>query len=283
MKQVDRVPWNGDIKAVLGRYIASNQPVIVEGIEGFPPTQWTVEELERRYGDVEIRVLVSDSQKFAYDEKRERTITRLTLHEFLERGVRNIGADGKHYALGKSPVDQFQGLRDEIVLPSELQGFVSGVGRFLEKNIWMSPHGTSTALHFDTQENFNIQIQGEKSFWLYPPAIDGMYPYKLNSQASYLSPVSPRDLDRGQYPDFPEDLGIEAVLGAGQLLYLPYSWWHQVDTTGYGNLNVNIWWLPRWKLLGLWQQSLRGAFVLAHRLGAHPHRRAESRGRKQAA
>lgn len=283
MKQVDRIPWSDDIQAVLGRYIASNQPVIVEKIADFPPAKWTVDELEHRYGDIEIRVLVSDSQKFAYDEKRERTIARMKLHDFLERGVRNIGADGKYYALGKSPVDQFPGLREEIVLPPQLNGFVSGVGRFLEKNIWMSPHGTSTALHFDTQENFNIQIEGEKSFWLYPPRIDGMYPYKLNSQASYLSPVDPRNLDSTRYPDFPRDNGIEAVLGPGQLLYLPYSWWHQVDTTGHGNLNVNIWWLPRLKLLSLWQQSLRGAFVLLHRAGAHPHQRAEDESEKKAA
>ena len=96
MKQVDRVPWSDDIRTILGRYIASNQPVIVEGITEFPPAHWTVDELERRYGDIAIRVLVSDSQKFAYDEKRERTITRLTLHEFLERGVRNLGADAFH-------------------------------------------------------------------------------------------------------------------------------------------------------------------------------------------
>jgi hypothetical protein len=143
----------------------------------------------------------------------------------------------------------------------------------------MSPGGTRTALHFDTVENFNIQIEGEKNFWLYPPRIRGMYPHRLNSQASYVSPVDPRKLDRQAYPNFPESEGIEAVLRPGDLLYLPYGWWHQVDTYGERNLNVNFWWLPRWKLIRLWRQSLRGAFVLAHRRGAHPHKRAENLGK----
>lgn len=275
MKPVDSLPWSDEVGSALKRYMAANKPVVIRGMSDFPPLSWTIDALEARYGDIPIRIVVSDSQNFAYDETRERTIVRMTLSEFLDKGIRNPGADGKYYALGSGPAAQFPGLLDEIVLPGALARFYDGVGRFLERNVWMSPGGTRTALHFDTQENFNIQVEGEKSFWLHPPQIEGLYPYRLNSQASYVSPVDPRWVDRKKYPDFPMEGASEAVLGPGDMLYLPYGWWHQVDTTGKRNLNVNFWWVPRWKLLRFWRQSARGAFVLAHRRGSHPHKRAE--------
>jgi hypothetical protein len=279
MKQVDALRWSGEAPVALRRYISSNKPLIIKALSDFQPLDWTINALERRYGDIIIRVIVSDSQKFSYDENRERTVVRLPLTEFLDRGIRHVGAEGKYYALGRGPAAQFPGLMEEIVLPDGLARFVTGMGRFLEKNVWMSPGGTRTALHFDTVENFNIQIEGEKNFWLYPPRIKGMYPHKLNSQAAYVSPVDPRQLDQQAFPNFPESERLEGVLKPGDLLYLPYGWWHQVDTCGERNLNVNFWWLPRWKLISLWQQSLRGAFVLAHRRGAHPHKRAEKFGK----
>jgi hypothetical protein len=276
MKEVESLAWDKACGAAMKRYISSNTPVVVKGLADFPPLNWSIDSLEKRYGDVPIRVVVSDSQHFAYDDKRERTIVQMTLSEFLDRGIRSLGADGKYYVLGKSPAEQFPGLMNEIKLPEQLLPFISGMGLFLEKNIWMSHGGTRTALHFDTQDNFNIQIEGEKIFWLYPPRIDGMYTYNFYSQASYVSPVDPRHLDRERFPLFPnpED-GFEVALKPGDMLYLPYGWWHQVDTTGEQNLNVNFWWVPYAKLLPLWQQSLRGAAVLAHRLGAHPHKRAQ--------
>ena len=73
------------------------------------------------------------------------------------------------------------------------------------------------------------------------------------------------------------------MLKPGDMLYLPYGWWHQVDTTGTRNLNVNFWWLPRLKLFSLWQQSLRGAFVLAHRRGSHPHKRVAKKSNERKA
>ena len=202
MEPVDTLRYSADVGQKLGKYIAANKPVVVTGLRDFPPLKWTVESLEERYGDTMIRVVVSDSQEFKYDEKKERTIVRMTLSEFIDRGIRNLGADGKYYALGRGLSTQFEGLTDEIVLPDQIARHYQGIGRFLERNLWMSHGGTRTALHFDTLDNFNIQVVGEKRFWLYPTKIEGMYPMKLNSQASYLSPVDPRKVDREKYPKF---------------------------------------------------------------------------------
>jgi hypothetical protein len=275
MKQVDSLEWSADIGAKLKPYMSANKPVVIRKVSGCAPAGWSIRELESRYGDIKIRTLKGDSQFFSYDDKKERVIIQQTLREFLDRGIRNIGADGHYYALGKSPAEQFPGLMEELRLPDALEQFYSGAARFVQRNIWMSPKGTRTALHFDVQENFNLQIEGEKSFLLFPPINHDMYPYKLNSQASYVSAVDPRNVDREKFPDFPLDRAQEAVLQSGDVLYLPYCWWHQVNTTGAENLNANVWWIPRLKLLSFWRSSMRGAFVLAHRKGQHPHKRAE--------
>jgi lysine-specific demethylase 8 len=283
MKAVARIEWSDNISRELGKYIAANEAVVVSGIPDCTPLGWSISSLESRYGDSQIRVVVSDTQEFKYDEKKERDIQRMSLSEFIDKGIRNLGADGKYYALGRGLSTQFEGLTEEIELPKPLAKFYGGMGRFVERNVWMSHGGTRTALHFDTVENFNMQVEGEKRFWLHRTQIKGMYPLKLNSQASYLSQVDPRHVDREAFPDFREEGGIEAVTREGDMLYLPYGWWHQVDTTGEQNLNVNFWWVPRWKLLRYWPQSLRGAFVLAHRFGKHPHARAEDNKEAQPA
>ena len=89
----------------------------------------------------------------------------------------------------------------------------------------------------------------------------------------YVSDIDPRS--NPSPSEFPVDKGIHVELHSGQMLYLPYGWWHQVDTTGSSNMNAKFWWFPRTKLLTYPQQTLRGAAVLANRMGQHPHKRAE--------
>ena len=274
--EVATLIWGKDVDVALKYYFSTNTPVVIKGMQDFEPLNWTIDSMEKEYGNATIRVVVGDSPTFIYNETQERTIEQMTLSEFIDKGIRNWGAGGKYYVLGRGFSTQFDGMTERIILPDNIAQFHSGIGRFLERNLWMSHGGTCTALHFDTVDNFNIQIQGEKRFWLYPTVNKGMYPMKFNSQASYVSPVTPRNVDREKYPDFPQTGASEAVLQAGDTLYLPYSWWHQVDTTGEENLNVNVWWAPKLrKMIKYWPQTLRGLAVLAHRGFKHPHKRAE--------
>lgn len=271
---IERISWLSVSDGGLEPYLSSNSPVVIDQIDlSFAPVHWSIDALRAKFGAVTIRVLRSDSQFFTYNDKRERDIVQMTLADFIEKGIEKPGADGYFYALGRSPIDQFCELKSEMELPRALSSVVDGFLRRPERNLWISPKGTRTALHFDAVENLNLQIAGSKSFLLIPPRIKGMHCYPVTSQAAYVSSVDPRsrDLPVG----FPIHKGVEVTLVAGEMLYLPYGWWHQVDTVGTGNVNANYWWFPRVKLASMPAQTLRGLMVLINRMGMHPHKRAQ--------
>lgn len=271
---IDRVDWTVVQASGLMNFISSNKPAVIVGAEHtLSLMDWSLERLVKEYGDIVIRVLQSKTQYFVYNEKKERTICQMSLRDFYDKAVLRPGSDGFFYTLGRSPIDQFSGFAEYMRLPPVLSKTVDGFMRRPERNIWISPQGTRTALHFDAVENLNLQIEGSKSFLLYPPKIHGMHACRWSSQAAYVSSVDPRN--DHSIDDFPYSDGLEVILAKGEMLYLPYGWWHQVDTIGKINLNGNYWWFPRRKLLSFPSQTLRGAAVLINRMGQHPHRRAE--------
>jgi ribosomal protein L16 Arg81 hydroxylase len=55
-------------------------------------------------------------------------------------------------------------------------------------------------------------------------------------------------------------------LQAGDALYLPAYWWHQVHSLGTENVNLNCWWLPSGrKQLRHCNQAVRGYYQLLSR------------------
>jgi hypothetical protein len=271
---IDRIDWSFVLASGLKSYISNNKPVVIVGVDhSLPLMEWSLERLINEYSDIVIRVLRSETQYFVYNEKKERTILQMSLADFYAKGILRPGSDGFFYTLGRSPINQFSGFDEYMELPSVLSKIVDGIMRSPERNIWISPQGTRTALHFDAVENLNLQIEGSKNFLLYPPKLHGMHACRWSSQAAYVSSIDPRNdlaIDGFPYTD-----GQEVILEKGEMLYLPYGWWHQVDTVGNINLNANFWWFPRFKLLTFPNQTLRGAAVLINRMGQHPHKRAE--------
>lgn len=278
---IETIEWSSVVDNGIDYWISRNQPVVIKNIGcDFTPASWTLEDIVNEFGDVTLRILRSKSQYFKFDDKKEREIIQMTLRDFYDKGVINIGQDGYFYALGRSPIDQFGDLKSFMKLPSTLSKVVDGILRRPERNLWISPKGTRTALHFDAVENLNLQVQGSKSFLLFPPCVKNMYCYPLNSQAAYVSSLDPRD-HAHKSNVFPYESGVEVVLNAGEMIYLPYGWWHQIDSIGDRNMNANYWWFPRLKLATYPNQTLRGMAVLAHRKGSHPHKRAQKMSQAQ--
>ena len=271
---IERVDWNLVKDHGLNKFINFNRPVVIHSVDtSLGLMKWSLDKIVNTYGSIEIRVLKSTSQYFVYSDKKERKIVKMRLEEFYDKSILNPGCDGYYYTLGRSPIAQFNNFEDYMILPNSLSKVVDGAFRNPERNIWISPKGTRTALHFDAVDNLNLQIEGCKDFLLFPPRIKGMGTYHWTSQAAYVSSIDPREPDLPA--DFPRDDGMNVKLVKGEMLYLPYGWWHQVNSVGSSNLNANYWWFPRIKLFTHPEQTIRGAAVLINRMGQHPHKRAE--------
>lgn len=115
---IDRISWTNVLTSGLGKLVSANKPVIIDGIDkSFPLINWSLERLIDKYGDTVIRVLKSETQYFLYNEKKERTVIKMTLADFYEKAVLRPGSDGFYYTLGRSPVDQFLGFAEYMQLP----------------------------------------------------------------------------------------------------------------------------------------------------------------------
>lgn len=114
--------------------------------------------------------------------------------------------------------------------------------QFIPPRIWIGPKGTLTPLHRDDSDNLFAQVWGEKSFILAAPHHREALGCWATSPDGGLEgcDVDPRAPD---YAAFPGSRGVhfmEVVLQAGDLLFLPEGWFHQVESLAT-SLSVNFW------------------------------------------
>ncbi|KAI0239626.1 hypothetical protein LSAT2_009649 [Lamellibrachia satsuma] len=98
--------------------------------------------------------------------------------------------------------------------------------------VLLSQRDSLTSAHYDYDENIFQQIFGYKRFIFFHPDHYGhmylIHTLKKKTQANFDHP----DFER--FPKLRKLEGIEAVLGPGDLLYMPSLWWHMVETSSDG-------------------------------------------------
>ncbi len=114
--------------------------------------------------------------------------------------------------------------------------------------LWFG-NAVRVATHYDLMENVGVVIAGRRRFTLFPPdQLPNLYmgplePTPAGTPVSLVDAAAP-DLDR--FPRFTEALAAAeaAVLEPGDALYIPFHWWHAVDSLAPVNLFANYWWNP---------------------------------------
>lgn len=115
-----------------------------------------------------------------------------------------------------------------------------------EPRIWIG-NASVTRTHFDLFENLVCMVAGAKRFVLFPPEqLPNLYMGPLENTVSGV-PASMVDLDQpdfARYPRFRQALeaALVAELEPGDVLYVPYMWWHHVASVGGFNVQINYWW-----------------------------------------
>ncbi|WP_445192706.1 cupin-like domain-containing protein [Sphingomonas sp. Tas61C01] len=174
---------------------------------------------------------------------------------------------GLNFARGKSPLDPFLDrlLRDRDALrpyamavqsiptPDLLPGFAERnhtdlVDASVVPRLWLG-NAIRVATHYDLQENIGIVVIGRRRFTLFPPdQIANLYmgPLELTPAGTPISLVDPVDPDLDRYPRFAEAMKVAqaATLEPGDAIYIPFHWWHAVDSLAPVNAFMNYWWNP---------------------------------------
>ncbi|XP_072035560.1 tRNA wybutosine-synthesizing protein 5-like [Amphiura filiformis] len=185
--------------------------------------KWTDEYLMSIDEGMKEKVTVEQAKK----EDRNNPAEELSLHEFV-RGYQ----EKDWYMVERVPMF----LRQDIVMPPLFQcPLIANL--LLEQMMWFSNGGTKSVLHFDSMDNIHCLITGRKLFVL----IDPKNKVEIDQPQGSYSSV---DVDNVDYSKHPDLLNLEyhmAYLSAGDCMYLPYHWYHQVRAADR-NIGVNIWW-----------------------------------------
>lgn len=197
----------------------------------------TGEQVEAFFGDRHIagKYYYGDNlQGFNFERRRMRFTEALaSIVATLDR------PDSPTLYVGSVPTDQcLPGFSTQNPLPILPPGVAA--------RIWLG-HASNVSAHYDAFDNVACVVAGTRRFTLFPPdAISHLYVGPIDNtmagQPVSLAAASPPDDER--FPLFREvkERALVAELGAGDALYIPKLWWHQIEATAPFNALVNYWW-----------------------------------------
>ncbi|KAK7502087.1 hypothetical protein BaRGS_00006839 [Batillaria attramentaria] len=250
--------------------LSCNDPVVEQMIRNEEPViltdtnlvaagmQWSPQYLAENIGNGLYTVYSSKTQKFLYyDDKKVARVPDFsppTVHEDMT--FQNFLCKVNKRKEGDRWMYLQQSLNDTVG-PPIVRDFTTfnwaWISEQQQKNKWgaltsnlllVGMDGVITPVHYDEQQNFFAQICGFKRFILFDPSMFGcLYPYPVYHPHDRQSQVDFDNPDFVRFPRAKELRGRQAILGPGDVLYLPVYWWHQVESVpGRGmTVSVNFW------------------------------------------
>ena len=202
---------------------------------------------------------------FYRDDLRSLNFARVTtrLDAFLERLLAERDVPRPHaIAVQSEPITEIlPGFREQNDTPV--------VDPSVVPRAWIG-NRLRVAPHYDLMENVGVVVAGRRRFTLFPPdQVANLYPGPLELTPAG-TPVSMVDLaapDLSLYPRFAEALAVaqSADLEPGDAIYIPFHWWHAVDSLEPVNLFVNYWWNPAPRGLGNpYDALMHGFYAFKH-------------------
>lgn len=113
--------------------------------------------------------------------------------------------------------------------------------------MWLG-NAVTAATHYDNMDGINCMVAGRKRFLFFPPdQLPNLYigPLDLAPGGQPTSLVKVAAPDLGRYPRFAQALAAaeSADVEAGDAIFIPNLWWHNVESLDPVNLSVNYWWV----------------------------------------
>jgi len=113
-------------------------------------------------------------------------------------------------------------------------------------SIWIS-NQTTIAAHHDVANNIACCVAGKRRFTLFPPEqVENLYigPLEKTPAGQPISLVNFSAPDFKKHPKFEQAINHAhiAELETGDALFLPSTWWHQVESLTPFNILINYWW-----------------------------------------
>lgn len=234
-------------------YLKKKQPVIITDatFQWQAMTKWTFEWFKQSYGDVIVPVIIGHanySKKVRYQD--------MSLGDYID-SLFNDQQKEKGY-MGQFPLQQkIPPLLEDFHFPEYYRKhFLSFLTR-IRTAFWIGPAHRTTMLHCDYQHNLHAMIMGRKQIQLYAPnSLPHDIPRYDANRASFIQ----SEIERINFktnelaPNIIVEPDYDFTLNSGEMLFIPYGWWHRV-TSLEPSISINQWWMTPNMLLSrkVWQ------------------------------
>ena len=212
------------------KYVVNFKLLLMRGaVTNFPArSKWTDERLLALdlTGVHDSVVLVETKKK----ENREEETLNMHFQQFLKEYNKS-----ELYVVARVP--SFMAKDMPLPWPLQCDGLRNA---FVDCLMWFSSGGTSSVVHTDEVDNLNCVLAGNKTFVVVDPTRHGDKVPIDKPNGAY----STIDVDAVDYLRYKNIHAVEFYhvhLQAGDCLYIPFKWIHQVRSYGR-NIAVNIWW-----------------------------------------
>ncbi|PIA45073.1 hypothetical protein AQUCO_01700546v1 [Aquilegia coerulea] len=234
------------------------------------PSNGGLDYLQGRVGTAVVEAMLSRSGPIFYGDLRNHEMVPFPFSRFItsckerlgksddgrgvcvdsESGEETCSASvdsGYHVYLAQVPIlnlenkenSQLESLGEDIQTPTFVQ-----TRALASINLWMNNAKSRSSTHYDPHHNLLCVVSGCKQVVLWPPsACPLLYPMPIYGEASNHSSVDLKDPDYAIHSraKHSSDYSQKVTLHAGDALFIPEGWFHQVDSDEL-TIAVNYWW-----------------------------------------
>uniref|UniRef100_A0A6S8AUG6 JmjC domain-containing protein n=2 Tax=Aplanochytrium stocchinoi TaxID=215587 RepID=A0A6S8AUG6_9STRA len=186
-------------------------------------------------------------------ENRELKEQTMSLKSFIDEFIipsclvdqgKEIGKGKVAYLAQHSLFDQLPELQSHFSPPKYIDANTDA--EIVKCSIWFGTSDTITPLHYDSYNNFFMQIAGFKCVVLFPndeteklyPIVDSKHSTAAQGNISAVDVGNPDTLS---YPLYEKATGYKVLLKPGDTLFIPKGAWHYVQSLT-PSLSINFFW-----------------------------------------
>ena len=141
---------------------------------------------------------------------------------------RILSNESKDFVYFSGEIERLGSWAIDDLLP--LDEFISLNPQSTSINVWIGQPRVIAHCHYDGYHNMYVQLFGKKKFTLFRPSQwSFIYPYPFLHPSHAQSQVNLSDTDLDRFPQVQKAHAVEAVIGPGDVLYIPPLWFHYVE------------------------------------------------------
>jgi hypothetical protein len=247
--EIERVPSLAADAFFRHYYSASRPVVLTDTIRRWPQVAtWSPAWFRERFGGVPVPVTVGRAADPDYDRNTPAHTRTMTMGAFVDR-IEALGTTNDIYLVARNEALRTPPLSELLAELTDLPPFLSAEHLVGCVSLWLGPAGTKTPLHHDTSNILFCQIHGQKRLHLCAP-----WERDLLADARDMYSAHDPEAPPGTARALPSSVRVyEVELSAGEALFLPVGWWHQVlaltpsvslSFTGFKRPNRFDWYTP---------------------------------------